>query len=268
MALSGRNPLLALEDKIKETLPSLEFRLQPGTDVPATEKTFGTPLEVIDTGNTLKLGYFGITNSEKVDRKEVEKLFSCLQTDNQITSILANGSYIDDAGATVIANFLKNNSSLRVLDLHYSHISQNGLLAIVDALQSNDSLEYLNIRANNVTNEVLNNLYLILQQSNICLRQIELSQNNFQTEKDLDQDLIKKIYEQLPTNLLRRKQELEERTVALTAIAEESKEGGVLNENLPPDLITLVSSFFHPRPVQKTDEPNSDEKPSIKKRSE
>ncbi|MCW8398828.1 hypothetical protein OQJ26_08490 [Legionella sp. PATHC038] len=256
--------LSKLESAIKKELPSLVFRLIPGTDLIPTRNTHGPRLESLNTGNTLQLGYYGLVNSEDIGGREVEKLLPCLQAEHQITSILANNSVIDDPGAVLIANFLKNNTSLRVLDIHASQISEEGLLVIIDALKSNDSLEYLNIRANKITNKVLESLSLTLQQHNTCLKQIELTQNSDDlSEKALDQGLLTKIYEQLPINFETRKREEQERQIALLAIGAESQKGGELEKRLPKEVIGIISSYFRPPPQSKPGGPKEDASPTV-----
>lgn len=247
MPLSPNDPLFKLESAIKQVLPNLQFELHPGTTkLISTRNANGPPLETLNAGNTLEQGHFGLINSEDIGGADVEKILPCLQKDNQITSLLANNSYIDDTGAILLANFLRINTSLRVLDLHFSQISEDGLLAIVDALKSNDSLEYLNIRANKITDKVLNSLCLTLKQDNTCLRQIELTQNRDPSEQALNKDLLKKVYDQLPINLVARQREAQEKQTALAGIAAESQQDGILATNLPKDVINIVSSYFRP----------------------
>ncbi|KTC82483.1 hypothetical protein [Legionella cherrii] len=255
--------LSKLESTIKKELPSLEFNLIPGTDLIYTRNAHGPRLEALNTGNTLRLGYYGLVNSEDIGGRDVEKLLPCLQAEHQITSILANNSVIDDAGAILIANFLKNNTSLRVLDIHASQISEDGLLAIIDALKSNDSLEYLNIRANKITNKVLESLSLTLQHHNTRLKQIELTQNIDPAEKALNQGLLTKIYEQLPINLETRKKEEQERQIALIAIDAESQKDGELEKRLPKEVIGVISSYFRSPPQSKSGEPKEDASPRV-----
>jgi Ran GTPase-activating protein (RanGAP) involved in mRNA processing and transport len=59
---------------------------------------------------------------------------------------------IDDVGAKLIADALKNNHSLNTLDLMVNNIGDDGVIAIADALKVNFSLDKLNLLANeNIT---------------------------------------------------------------------------------------------------------------------
>ena len=199
--------LQALQEKIKTALPTLEFTIDAGVAVPSTTHTVGPALSTALTGATLRLDYFGVTNSQETNRNEAVTLFSILETDEDIVSLLANGSTIDDVGADSIANFLKKNIALKILDLHLSHISENGLLSILDALTSNQSLQFLNIRANSITLKVLSKLLDILQNKNTHLRQIELTQNNYANEKAFDKIVLDNIAKQLQSNLAKKSEE-------------------------------------------------------------
>ncbi|TPX58155.1 hypothetical protein SpCBS45565_g08064 [Spizellomyces sp. 'palustris'] len=60
---------------------------------------------------------------------------------------------IGDAGAGVLAAFLKDDMSLEVLDLHSNNISSNGVTALARALHVNDKLNVLDLSDNVAGNE-------------------------------------------------------------------------------------------------------------------
>jgi len=101
-----------------------------------------------NNGLTFKGRYGGLTNSDKVNRHEVVELIDILTTDKvALTSLLINGSYIDDVGAKSLANFIRTTDTLKVLDIHYSHVSEQGMQDLIDALKTNTSITHLNIRS-------------------------------------------------------------------------------------------------------------------------
>lgn len=194
MGASSRTLPHDLCRQIENKLPKLEYSLYSGTDTPPTSFTNVQFISHKSSGMTLKIAYLGLTHSAKVNRFEVRDLFSILQNDNQVTSLLTSGGFIDDEGATIIADYLRTNTSLRVLDIHYNGITLNGLLTIIDALRSNDTLEFLNIRSNHLSNTVLKKIYNLLQSGDCILRHIELTQNNnLFPAAELDHDLLENI---------------------------------------------------------------------------
>ncbi len=188
--------------------PRETYRLYPNSKrrdysscPPSTKKhTFGPPLSA-DTLNE------GITLDMPCDfsNEDIMQLFSFLKEDNYITTLLmSGGGVLTNETAFFMAEVLKTNTSLRVLDLHYNHIPAAGISAIIEALGSNKNLQLLNIRSNFISDEILERLLTVLKTENMSLRQIELTQNNFREEKALDTTKLEAIYQQLYLNLQRR----------------------------------------------------------------
>jgi len=130
-----------------------------------------------NNGLTFKGRYGGLTNSDKVNRHEVVELIDILTTDKvALTSLLINGSYIDDVGAKSLANFIRTTDTLKVLDIHYSHVSEQGMQDLIDALKTNTSITHLNIRSNALTEILFNNLLELFEKYNHTVRQIGIVQ--------------------------------------------------------------------------------------------
>jgi len=73
------------------------------------------------------------------------KIFGC----PRLVKLFLSRNNIDDVGAKLIADALKNNHSLYTLDLMVNNIGDDGLMAIADALIVNRNLTILNLLANN-----------------------------------------------------------------------------------------------------------------------
>ena len=60
---------------------------------------------------------------------------------------------VDDTIAIILADFLKNNQTLRILGIYQSNITETGRQALINALQSNYILEKLGIEGTNMSNQ-------------------------------------------------------------------------------------------------------------------
>ncbi len=126
------------------------------------------------------------------------RLFKWLATDSEITSFAVEDGWfpgVDEA----IADCLRKNRTLQILDIPHTGISKGGILKILDALRDNSSLLYLNIRANDIDNTTLMQMSEILK-TNRTLSRFSFTQNNFIKEKNLDPSLIQQIDVQLKAN--------------------------------------------------------------------
>ncbi len=163
-----------------------EFEVTEGTEFNAgyNEKPIGNvPSKTEKAGLTVTFGYHGVQGAKA--------FFDYLSEEKSITAVYANGSYFaSDDDAESIAKCIAHNKTLQVLDIHYSSLNGKGVKMIVKALANNTSLRYLNIRANDVSNDVLNDLKILLQSGKCKLGCLAFSQNNFAYEKALDKDLI------------------------------------------------------------------------------
>ena len=67
---------------------------------------------------------------------------------NQIESLFLQGNEINNLGAKIIADFLKENTFLKKLDLADNLIDDQGIIFISEALKTNNSIKKLNVEGN------------------------------------------------------------------------------------------------------------------------
>jgi hypothetical protein len=232
-----------LTTTLKNLIPSTTFDIQHGTyrfcsnydnnfygDNFCGPNRFTAALQCQETtqgqGATIKFGYYGISSSEE----DIIRFIKFLSDNPQITSVIANNSFINEAAALALATLLKTNTSLKSLDIHYSCINKAGMTAIFDALKTNSSLIYLNIRSNTLDDALLQQLLDVLTNHNSTLMQTLLIKNRQDNEERVNPELLTAIDRQLHLNfnsLLKKRQ------------------GGILSyEHLAPSPGTPASSTY------------------------
>lgn len=177
---------------------SPKFAIHEGTTSYATEERQSIGVDFPDdrmTGMTVRCTHFG-------GQSEMIKFFGYLAEDADITSFMpceVGGGYLKGVDEA-IATCLRKNKTLKALDVHYCKLGEEGVLNIVNALRENASLKYLNIRANGINNQILSTLLDVLKSTNRTLVRFSFTQNNFTDEKQLNPQLIQEIDAQLRVN--------------------------------------------------------------------
>ena len=93
---------------------------------------------------------------------------------------------LDDDCVKILADALKFNKQLYILELRNCRISLQGLLAIAEMLTVNDTLEWLNLRVNDFTSYDLSQALTVIK-GNTSLRFMEVDESLI--NKDINMQL-------------------------------------------------------------------------------
>ena len=103
-------------------------------------------------------------------------------TENTHVLTLRLGNKIGNLGAEAIANMLKTNSTIKVIDLkHNSSLSLGGISAVANVLTYNTALTKLNLSGTNLKRQACESLGRMLK-VNTTLKTLDISHNNFDTK--------------------------------------------------------------------------------------
>nr|XP_058955915.1 nucleotide-binding oligomerization domain-containing protein 2-like [Pocillopora verrucosa] len=112
-------------------------------------------------------------NNKNVDEKLATALGASLQTETVVVSLETE---VDETLGVILSNFLKTNTTVRVLTLHKS--SQDGVVALAECLKYNASLETLSLGCFGTCNDGAAALGECLKY-NKSLTTLDLGENNF-----------------------------------------------------------------------------------------
>jgi hypothetical protein len=102
----------------------------------------------------LQKGIWSLNNCEfDIDTEILEYLINWSEL-TYITSLELVGNNIDDEGAIHIAKAIKNNISLRRVNLNSNKIGMKGVFALADAIRANKKLEFFSIQNNSFNDPV------------------------------------------------------------------------------------------------------------------
>jgi len=120
-----------------------------------------------DSLKTLRLSY-----NKLVD---ISLLARVLRTNTSLENIFLDYNRIED-DAVVLAEALKCNISLRMINLGKNQVNDRGAMALADMLTVNETLESMSLTSNSISTEGLTALVQGLQQ-NVTLRFLEVERN-------------------------------------------------------------------------------------------
>jgi hypothetical protein len=116
---------------------------------------------------------------------EVQIFGPILQTNHILTELHLDYNLIDlhlstedrFSTTTQIADGLRHNRSLRILQVNYNHITDSGCIRLAQALDENHTLQILGLKRNQITETGARAFLETLQYRNFKLERIDLSQN-------------------------------------------------------------------------------------------
>ena len=164
-----------IQDYAAEIIESLQknTKLKSVTlgDASATTKAISSEVQ---TNKTLE--NLNISSSKKICDNGADANSDGLKGIDSLQELYMEYGGITSKGAKKIAEAIKVNTTIKILNIHGNEISDNGAAAISDSLKSNNSLQELNIGNNKITSERAIKIAEAIQ-VNTTLEELDLSFN-------------------------------------------------------------------------------------------
>ena len=162
-------------------------------------------------------------------------LSECLKEDDTLKKLNISGNSISDDGATAISDGLKINNSLQELNMEYNKISNKGAKRIAEAIKVNTTLKILNINDNTISDDGVVSISDSLK-SNNSLQELNMSSNQITSEG------AKKIAEAIKVNTTLKILNINDNTISddgVVAISDSLKSNNSLQElNMSSNQVT------------------------------
>jgi Ran GTPase-activating protein (RanGAP) involved in mRNA processing and transport len=117
--------------------------------------------------------------NNKITPSGVSIIASASNNNSSLESLILNGNRASDPGVQFISKELsKNTSNLQTLGLMTTNISDSGTQHLAEILKTNQSLTLLNLADNRIGNRGVQSLFNVLSQYNTTLQWLYLHKNN------------------------------------------------------------------------------------------
>lgn len=164
---------------------TIEFRLNPIANQTTTE-VYYNPKLVEKLRQFQPKYHVDLSRLNLVDRDMIF-ITNEIISQRKCTELWLFGNHLTSQGMKILASSLKQNSTLKSLDLSYNQIGNLGLQELCQALTNNEksTLKILYLTRNHLTNEGISYLVQMLE-NNRTLKELWLSENEI-TDEGLEQ---------------------------------------------------------------------------------
>ncbi|CAF1024628.1 unnamed protein product [Adineta steineri] len=123
----------------------------------------------------LKLGQNRITSAG------ASYIADALRQNNTLEVLSLRNNNLDDIGVQYLTDMLKTNKSLKKLDLSGNHITSTGAMHLANMLKENEILTHLSLSKTNIADKGIQSLANVIQDNNKTLQALSLSGNKLLT---------------------------------------------------------------------------------------